>query len=193
MNVLLFYNSNVIESALAHMIAKKYYTKNGWTITEKDTYGVLTGAIDTYIATLTADNYHKVEIFSEVAVTGATSKITYDQIASLRTYMATGYKGTTINEGTCQANSTSTNIKLAAAASAVDDFYNGNFIVTEGTTEVDRYITDYTGSSKVSVVADTSTAVTTTETYIVYSADYITYDHYANSKGAAFDRDWETM
>lgn len=57
--------------------------------------------------------------------------------------------------GTAQAGGTTTTIKLAAGASAVDDFYNGMPIsITAGTGNGQSgYIVDYDGTTKVATVA----------------------------------------
>jgi hypothetical protein len=57
--------------------------------------------------------------------------------------------------GTCQSGSTSSTIKLAAGASAVDDAYNGMPINTTGGTGSGQtaYITDYVGSTKVATIS----------------------------------------
>ena len=61
---------------------------------------------------------------------------------------------TSVRAGTAQAGAAST-ITLDAGASAVDDFYNGLFVRTNGGTGPGqaRLITDYVGSTKVATVA----------------------------------------
>lgn len=58
--------------------------------------------------------------------------------------------------GTAQAGSTTTTIKLAVGASAVDDAYQGMLIATTGGTGPgqERIIIDYNGTSKVATVND---------------------------------------
>lgn len=96
--------------------------------------------------------------------------------------------------GTCQAGSTSTTIKLASGASAVDDFYCGLVVTTTGGTGSGQtgYISDYVGSSKVATVL-TAWSVTpdATTTYsigagVVYapvSANYGSATCYYNIDG----------
>lgn len=63
--------------------------------------------------------------------------------------------------GTAQAGSTSTSIRLASTASAVNDFYNGQFVRTTGGTGSGqvRQIIDYDGTTKQATV-DTAWTVT---------------------------------
>ena len=62
--------------------------------------------------------------------------------------------------GTCQAGSTTTTIKLAAGASAVDNAYRGMRISLTGGTGSGQegYVVSYVGSTKVATVMDTWTA-----------------------------------
>lgn len=85
--------------------------------------------------------------------------------------------GTTINEGSVQANASATAIVLASTASSADDTYNNKFVkavVDESTTHF-RLITDYTGSSRSCAVATTTVAVTEPSTYVVYSQPSVKY------------------
>lgn len=191
MNALIIYNSNNVQSALARMVAKKYFSAEDYTITEKDSYGVTTGDMTTYITTtLSDDTYAKAMILSEYASSGATSKVSYDQVAKLRPKMATGYKGTTLVSGECANNVTATEVVLATADQEADDFYNGYFL--EGTfgsdgSKVYRYISDYDNAANKVTVSTTTTALDddNTDTYIIYSNANITTDYYGNSRGAA--------
>lgn len=70
--------------------------------------------------------------------------------------------------GTAQSGSTSNTIKLAAAASATDDAYNGMYVTITGGTGSGqvRYITDYVGSTKVATVnSNWTTTPDATSTY----------------------------
>lgn len=72
--------------------------------------------------------------------------------------------------GATQAGSTSTTIKLAAGASAVDDEYNGMYAsVDHGGGNIEaRLITDYVGSTKVATISGTwGTTPGTGENYVI--------------------------
>lgn len=170
MNRLIIYNSGGT-AAQIKAAADCYYKYSDATI--YDAAGVTTGDITTYIGTLTDDYYHAIFICCTSQAAGATGLLSFDQVAALRAKMATGYKGTIVDSGTCQGNTTTTDIILAATASGDDDAYNGMFIETAGTTAVLRYITDYDGTSTTCVVTDTTVAVTNIDTYEVYTNDYI--------------------
>lgn len=78
--------------------------------------------------------------------------------------------------GTAQAGSTSTTIKLATAASATDDVYNGMYVrITGGTGNGQvRRITDYVGATRVATI---NTAWTTTpDATSVYSLSVFVAD-----------------
>jgi len=80
--------------------------------------------------------------------------------------------GASDENGTAQAGSTGTTIKLAAGANAGDDYYNGWSVATTGGTGPgqQRTITDYDGTSKVATV-DRAWAVTPdgTTTYDIHT------------------------
>ena len=172
-NRLIFYNSGNAGSNIfaANILRQKYPDA-----TLKDVSGVTTGNITSYIAGLTANYYTDIFITCVSQLTPATGVLSFDQIASLDGKMISASKGSihnVIRANTAQSNSTVTDIILDSGASASDDFYNGYNIVTAGTTAVSRYIKDYTGSSKTCVVNTTTTAITTTETFIVYGDTHI--------------------
>jgi hypothetical protein len=138
-------------------------------VTVKDITGLSAANIDTYIGTLVADTYTDIFICCATQAANASNLLGWDQVAALRSKMITASKGTTVNSGTCQANATVTEIKLAATASAVNDAYKGMYIVTAGTTATNKYIAGYVGATTTATVLTTTTAITTTETYIVYT------------------------
>ena len=147
--------------------------KYGSSITFDDTYGLNAAAITALIAALTDDSLTDVWILVDSAATHAAGNFTNDQVASLRAKMVTASKGTVANSGTCQSNATVTEIILAVGASIVNDFYNGMFIETAGTTAVFRKITDYVGATLTTTNVSTVTAITTTETYEVYTMSHV--------------------
>lgn len=171
MNRLIFYNSGSGTATQIKAASDVYYKYHDATI--KDLSGISTGDIDTYIGTLTDDTYDEIWVCCTTNATAATGILSFQQLGNLRAKMAVGKKGTVVDEGTCQANSTVTEIILAATASDEDDAYNGMFIETTGTTAVVRYISDYVGLTTTATVLTTTTAITTTETYEVYTNDYI--------------------
>jgi hypothetical protein len=67
------------------------------------------------------------------------------------------------------------------------------YIKTAGTTAVYRYISDYTGGDTTCTVGDTSTAVTTSETFIVYTNDHIYILGDASSNENACRVAWRTL
>lgn len=139
----------------------------------KDLNAITTGDITTWIGTLTDDNYNQIFLACDTQSAGATAKLSYDQVASLDAKMATGYKGTVVNSGSCQANVDATKIYLDATASAVNDYYLGMYIKTAGVTAVYRYVKGYVGATKIATVNTTTVACTTGDTYTVYTNTYI--------------------
>lgn len=143
--------------------------------TAKDITGVTTGDITTYCGTTLVDaTYTDIFICATTQLAGATGVLSFYQVALLIPKMISTRRGTIERTGTCQTNATVTDIILDAGASAVNDYYNGMFIVTAVGIVKQRYITGYTGASVTAVVSTTTTAVTDTSTFIVYSSlDYI--------------------
>ena len=166
---LLFVNSAYNVSTPAQLLAANLVMAKYPDVTVKDINAVTTGDITTYIGTLSADTYTDIFVSTTVQTVGATGLLSYDQVGSLRAKMITASKGTTVRANTCQANAVVTSILLDASASAVDDTYNDMYIVTAGVTAVSRYITNYTGISVTATVATTVTAITATETFIIYT------------------------
>lgn len=170
MNRLIIYNSGGTATQIK-AAADCFYKYSDATI--YDVNGVSTGDITTYIGTLVAASYHAIFICCTTQANAASSLLTFNQVAALRAKMAAGYEGTVVNSGTCQANATVTEIVLATTASASNDAYKGMFIETTGTTAVLRYISGYVGATRTATTTTTTTAITTTETYEVYTNDYI--------------------
>ena len=83
--------------------------------------------------------------------------------------------------GTCRTNTTTTSIVLASTEPTGTDKYKGLYILTTGTTPVMREITAYNGTTKVCTVADTGTAITTTENYKIITKQL--YDHLTGQNG----------
>lgn len=169
-NRLIVYNSSgTAQQIIAANLAYGKYPD----ATLKDVAGITTGNITTYIGTLTADYYTDIFITCTTQTAGGTGLLSFNQVASLRAKMVAGSKGVTVRAGTCQANATVTDIILDSGASAANDYYNGMYIETAGTTAVLRAIADYTGASKTAVVTTTTTAITTSETFVVYTNDHV--------------------
>ena len=165
----IFYDSTSVQSILSWQVSRLYFKTNGYTITSVDTAGCNQSALANLISAITVNTLTAVAVACGTQVTySTTGKFTYDQVASLDSLLLPAQKGTVVTSGTCGSNSTVTNIVLTGASS-VDDTYNGMYVKTAGTTAVYRYITDYTGSGTIATVRTTTTAVTTTETYIVYT------------------------
>lgn len=167
----IFYNSAVLQSVMSMQIARVKADTMGYTTTLTDLTGKNEAQLLTAVQAVGSGTQTSVYVCCATQATYSSSgTLTYDQLAMIDKCLITASKGVTITSGTCQSNSTATYIILAAAtASAVDDAYNNKYIRTAGTTEKYRIITDYTGSSKTAVVATTTTAITTTETYQVFT------------------------
>jgi len=178
MKVLLLLNRTDGQHLAAEMIFRNYYKDA--TITVKDLAGVTTGALTTYIGTLTAGTYDKVHVCVATSESGGTGLVSFDQMALLLSLIHPDVlEGVTQTptDGVAvapQSNATATNIILKSDSSAVDDIYNGMIIRVDvgalGTTFLYRYIKDYTGSSNTAVVNTTTTAVTTTDKYNIFHA-----------------------
>lgn len=165
-----FYDATETKGLIgAFALKDKYGSDIGFT----NTYGKNESAMTAAIAALDDDTYTTIFVLVDNAATHAAGNFTNDQIASIRDKMITASKGTVIDSGTAQANSTVTEIILAATASAVNDTYNGYFIETTGTTSVFRAITNYVGATTTATVVSTGTAITTTETYEVFSMSQV--------------------
>jgi hypothetical protein len=171
--ITVFYKKTDEQSILCRAIAlAKYGATND--ITSVDVAASNESALAALIAGVTVTTQSRIVLaYGTQATYSAAGKFTNDQIASMDTRLKTANKGTSVRAGTCQSNSTGTQIKLDSGASAVTDYYKGMYVKTAGTTAVQRYITAYDGSTKICTVADTTTPITTTETFIVYTADYI--------------------
>jgi len=128
------------------------YPGSGASMTFKDFKGLTTGNITSYIGGLTANTYHSIYVALPSSATNATNTLMQDYIAGLDVNIIAANRGSVnnqVNTGTCQSNSTTTNIILASTASAVDDYYKGMFIkTTVGGVSTYHYCTGYTGASK---------------------------------------------
>ena len=186
-----FYDATEDKGLIAAFALKHKY---GSDISFTNTYGKDASAMTAAVAALDDDTYTSIFVLVDNAATHAAGNFTNDQIASLRDKMITASKGTTIDSGTCQANSTATEIVLAATASASNDTYNGMYIVTDGTTEVFRAIADYVGTTTTATVVSTGTAITTTETYIVYTMSQVKLFGATDSNGKTTGQQtWEVI
>lgn len=169
----IFFNSTLVQSVMSMQIARIKCDVAGYTPTIIDTAGLDEAGITTAIDTITNTTMTAIYVSCTTASTHSAGVMTYDQVAYLDIKLITASKGTSYAAGTCQSNSTTTYIKIAADSSASNDYYNGKYIKTAGSTVVYRYISDYTGSSTTAVVTDTSTAITTTETYIIFTLNKV--------------------
>jgi hypothetical protein len=198
-NVTIFYDSTKAQSILAMNVARLKYDNADNTLTIKDTAGLNESSILFTIDTITNGTQHEICVCALTAATHAEGKLTYDQVAYLDAKLVTANKGTVIRTNTCQANVTTTEIILDSGASAVNDFYNFTrftqeyYIKTDGITTVYRYIKDYVGATKTCTVNDTSMAITTTETFTVYSHDHVYLIGDASSNEEASRYAWRTL
>ena len=188
-----FYDSSKEQSILSKAVAfAKYGADN--TITGYDTKGKDKAAMDTLIDTITDGSCTRVVVSNPTQATySAAGLFIYDQLAYLDICLATANKGTSVNAGTCRSNATVTEIILGTGASDQDDTYNGMYIKTAGTTAVYRVITDYVGTTRACTVATTTTAITTTETYIVYQSAYVDVIGDASTNELACHVAWTTL
>lgn len=176
MKALLFLNQTDGQQLAAEFIFRNYYKAD--TIVVKDLAGVSTGDLTTYIGTLDA-TYNRIFVTTGSSTGGGTGTFSHDQLAAL---LGKIHPDTleTISSAPAdhvavapQANVTATEIVLKSDASAVDDLYNGWIIKVDvgalGTTFLYRYIKDYVGSTVTATVNTTTTAVTTTDKYLIYN------------------------
>ena len=142
-------------------------------VTNEDLNGLSTGNIATLMTNLIAAGalYDYVNICVPSQTATATNKLTFDQITALDAVLKAGSQGH-VNDivitGATQTNAVATSIILDSAASTVDDAYKGKYIVTGG--GVYRYITGYTGATKTCTVVSTGTAITSADTYTIFSS-----------------------
>lgn len=141
------------------------------------------------VTDLTDDTHDAIIICEALVASHAAGKFTMAQAQSFIAKLKTANQGSTVT-GTAQANSTKTNIKLAAADTGEDDEYNNLLIVTAGDVAVTRLITDYNGTSKVATVADTGTAVDGSETYTIYTGASLYIWGEASATRAAAANTW---
>jgi hypothetical protein len=165
-------------------------------VVNEDLVGLSTGNIATLMTTLNSAGalYDYVNICVPSQTSTATNKLTYDQIAKLDAILKTGSQGAVNNiviAGATQTNSTNTNIVLDSGASTVTDAYKGKYIVTGG--GVYRYITGYDGSTKICTVVSTGTAITSADTYTIYSSPNINIIGDASSNQTACRVAWTTL
>ena len=199
MLVTALYDSTLPQSIMSYNEARLKFDLPGDTFTTIDTTGMNESAILVAIDTITDDTQHAICVCSLTAATHATGKLTWDQVAYLDAKMATAYKGTSVRANTCQANATVTEIILDNGASSANDFYNFTrfgqeyYIKTAGVTAIYRYIKDYTGASVDVLVNTTTTPITNTETFIVYSQPNVYLLGDANSTQNACRIAWTTL
>jgi len=188
------FDSSKEQSILSRAVGLAKYSKN-YQITSYDTKGLAESPLASLIATIAATTHSRVMVHCGTQATySAAGLLTYDQIASLDAKLITANKGTVVISGTCGSHSTATEIVLTGAdVSTVDDHYNGMYIKTAGTTAVYRYITDYVGSTKTCTVATTTTPITTTETFIIYTNACIDLIGDADSTKLACRVAWDTL
>lgn len=164
----IFYDSAVLQSVMSMQIARIKCDIMGYTTTLTDVTGknnaqlataidAVTGMTAVYVCNLTQTTY------------SSAGKFTNDHIGEIDNCLIAASKGATVTSGSLQSNSTATECILASTASASDDTYNGKYIRFSVTTTKNRYITDYAGTSKTCTFVTTSSAITTPETYVVYS------------------------
>lgn len=167
----IFYNSALVQSVISMQIARIKAETMGYTTTITDLTGKNEAQLLEAVQAVSAGTMTEVYVCSTTQATySSAGLLTYDHLAEIDNCLITASKGVTVVSGTCGSNSTVTEIVLASTASAVDDTYNGKFIRTAGGLAKNRYITDYVGSTKACTVATTTTAITTTSTYVVFTA-----------------------
>jgi len=198
-NGLIFYNSSLEQSILSMLSAwYKYEKVLGYSVTTKDTYGVSAADLLTYVeTTATQDSYTRIALCSLTEATGTTAgKIKKDTIAAMRQMLVTASKGTTIISGTAASNAVATEVVFAAGASTEDDTYNNKYLeITATATPLirrGRNITDYVGSTLTATIL-TTTAVTTSSTYVVFTHTHVDVIGDADSTKLASKVAWETL
>lgn len=164
MATLIFYDSSSATSlacAYSGILTRDSYVLND--LAGLDAAGILS-AVQAEVAN--KDDYTEALICIEINTFGV------DTLAEMDSILA----GTEVIGGDAQANTTATNVIFESTASATNDFYNAKFVkLVSGETTLYRYISDYVGSSKTATIATTTTAITTGDTYSVYTLDKVKY------------------
>ena len=175
----ILYDSSLVQSIISMQIAYLKFNTTDYTVTVTDTAGDNAATILNHINEMTDDTMARIAVCCGTAATHSAGKLTYDQAGLLDSKMATAYKGTSVRANTAQTNATTTEIILDSGASSSNDFYNFTrfsqeyYVKTAGVTAVYRYIKDYVGATTTATVNDTSTAITDTETFTVFSHAYV--------------------
>lgn len=164
-SVKIWYNKTDAQSILAAAIQYMKYNVPGVTFSVVDTSGKNEAAM---LALVTGTNYTDIVVACGTQATYSTAgKFTYDQLALMDGMFTSARRASTVKSGTCGANSTATNIVITGAGGSDDDYIGYN-VRTSGAATVYRYITDYTASGEIAVVATTTTPVTTTSAFVVF-------------------------
>jgi len=187
MEILIFGDRRKGQNILAEAMLRHYYADDDVTFIDVST--LEDSDIDDEIDELGDNTYDKIHVLCQIGP--ADYCVSYAQMGKLLIKIKATVIATLTEEssGTCQANVTGTEIVLAAAEDEANDYYNDMYIITDGTTEVSRLITDYVGATDTCTVADTDTAITTTEDYQIFDADQVEtviVPYYVNLKEAEF-------
>ncbi len=187
----IFYKSDdsTGQSQLAKAVANLKYPD----ATVYDTKGSDNTAMAAFISGLDDGSCDDIVICVDLVTSHAEGKFTAAQAIDLIAKLKSSKQGETLT-GTCQANSTKTEIKLAASGpSETDDAYNLKLIATTGDEAVERLITDYDGTDKVCTVAETTNAIDASEDYTVYLCDhlYIVGETYGTANAGKLA--WDTL
>jgi hypothetical protein len=166
---------------------------SGGGVTIKNTLGISTGDISTFLGTtITANSLDSMYVCIPSATSTATNVITYDQLASLDSRMKTAVRGSVHNKivtGTCGTNTGGATSVILTGGSAVDDTYIGKYLMTS-LSGTDRYfyITAYTGSTTEATIVNASTAITDTSTFTVFTQPnlYVLGDAVSNETAARY-------
>jgi hypothetical protein len=208
MKILILYSSlsdqSIISKAVAYLKAQKDInaltdtTKAGSIITVKDFATSTVANMLTYCGTTLVDNTYD-DIYRCLPVSaGGTNYTTmaYDHVAALDAKLKTAKRGTVVISGAAlDSNATATEFIIPAAdsPSATEDYYTGMYIKTTETTAVFRYISNYVGTTRTGTINTSTTALTTTEAYVIYTNAHIWACGDASSTKNACRVAWELL
>jgi hypothetical protein len=163
--VKIWYDKTDEQSILAAAIAYVKYNVPGVTFSVVDTSTKNEAAM---LALVTGTGYTDIVVACKTQATySVAGGFTYDQVALMDGMFTSANRAATVLAAACGANSTATEVVLTGAAGSDDDYIGYN-VRTAGVTAVYRYITDYTASGEIATIADTTTPVTTTSTFVLY-------------------------
>jgi len=106
------------------------------------------------------------------AINSVADQVWDEDITTHRAANGAGAMLQPLHSGACQNGGTTTTVKLAAGASAIDDYYNGDrltgWVTADGTNKFSDYILDYDGATRVATVTGIPVSPDSSYTYVVW-------------------------